>query len=356
MPPYALVLLLAALMHCGCTQPGRPIDTHECRYPELTVVVHTSDSAEMAPVVNASLQTWLQNMKVVVVTGGNLENQIQANAVRRRKLLTIRYDNNPGCGQEHGDACGEQWTYIKTSRYLGAHRMVAGALFAYDLFKSPWILFVDDDNVVRLDEVMSSLSVLNPSIPLFLVPTIRPRELLNNCYETSHPDRWGCCSDPLQTCNAYYSAPEQSIFAWNGSTMVVESVCGDEHNHRCCRTSPWPEGFNRGFPYRADVRGEYRPHYFELYPYGGGTYILSRALIDRAGRAAWERGVLAHQCLNADIRFMQLVLTLANVSFTQFANKYGCDHHVKTAEHVLVAVKRWYPEMRDLVESMLTQL
>lgn len=116
-------------------------------------------------------------------------------------------------------------------------------------------------------------------------------------------------------------------------------------SNECCRTAPWPAGIHRGFPYRLDGDGTVRPHFVDMWPYGGGGYVLSRGLLDAIPRRHWaETCLYAHQCANADQRVMTCVLAAGFSVTRHFATPPprgplyepaipGIHHHVPNLPH-----------------------
>ena len=65
-----------------------------------------------------------------------------------------------------------------------------------------------------------------------------------------------------------------------------------------------------------------------LYPYGGNTYVLSKAMFDAVGRENWQKYMYILQCTNADISIMT---TVFNHGYSIHSyEKFGHAHHVHT--------------------------
>ena len=70
----------------------------------------------------------------------------------------------------------------------------------------------------------------------------------------------------------------------------------------------------------------------EIWPYGGSTYAISRAMFDAVGRSNWEKYMYQLQCSNADINVMNIIFN-AGYSIHQFDHVFNpsfAPHHVHT--------------------------
>lgn len=71
-----------------------------------------------------------------------------------------------------------------------------------------------------------------------------------------------------------------------------------------------------------------------LYPYGGATYAISKAMLDAVGRDTWEKYMYRLQCSNADINVMTTIFS-AGYSIHQYDHVFNpnfAPHHVHTVK------------------------
>ena len=147
-----LLLLLAA--------PRRASRIKDLGPRDLVVVVHSGlvedgNTSRRLPWLDASVPH-------VIVGGAKGDDEVWGMG---RKLMYVNYDDNPGCADTH---CPKP-TYERIGKYFGAHRTVAGVLVANDTWPdSKWLLVVDDDNHVELNQVATYLAALDPTVPLLL--------------------------------------------------------------------------------------------------------------------------------------------------------------------------------------------
>ena len=86
-----------------------------------------------------------------------------------------------------------------------------------------------------------------------------------------------------------------------------------------------------------------------LWPYGGGTYALSKGMLfDAIGRDNWEDYMYKLQCANADISIMTTVLN-HGYSIHEF-RRFTAPHHVHSIEEQIAAFRasRQSREVLDL--------
>ena len=257
---------------------------------DLVVVVH-SGSVENA--TTARRLPWLPADSRHVIVGGATGDDRDFGADRRRRsLMFVNYDDNPGCARSvsRKSPCTDP-TYERIGKYYGAHRTVAGVFVANVTWPdAEWVLVCDDDNYVDLDTVRAYLGALDAGVPLLLAGRVGPGRDSVPCRPSNNATHWSCCTDASVPCYAHVSGP-QAVWDYDASrgTFAPEKVCPDhETAPYCCRTAPWPQGISRGFPYRLDGDGSYRPHFAKLWPYGGAGYALSRGLLDAIPAAHWE--------------------------------------------------------------------
>lgn len=309
-----LLLLLAA--------PRRASRIKDLGPRDLVVVVHSGlvedgNTSRRLPWLDASVPH-------VIVGGAKGDDEVWGMG---RKLMYVNYDDNPGCADTH---CPKP-TYERIGKYFGAHRTVAGVLVANDTWPdSKWLLVVDDDNHVELNQVATYLAALDPTVPLLLAGRVGPGRNEVPCRKSSNATHWSCCSDPSGPCRARVSGP-QAVWEYDKAARTfLPQICPDRAvTNYCCRTTPWPAGVSRGYPYRVDGDGAFRPHFAKLWPYGGAGYVLSRGLLDAIPRPHWEHCMYALQCANADHRVMTCVLA-AGYSVTRHGDRIpGIVHHVR---------------------------
>lgn len=287
---------------------------------DVVIVMHSGHPDRKNYTVHAQ-QTWLSQVPRYVIVDG----------MRSRRLMHVFYDDNPGCTEK----CKNGPDYLKIGRYYGAHRTVAGILAANDTWPdAKWILVVDDDDHVSMPAIWDYLGNINESIPLFLAGRIGPGHDTIPCRETSNATSWSCCTSAREPCYAHLHGPQAKwkYSSVNHSFHPVQ-LCDDEvqkltPDNYCCRTAPWPQGINFGFPFRYDSKGSYRPHFALMWPYGGLGYALSRGLLDSISRDYWQMCMYGIQCANADHRTMTCVLN-AGYSLTRVgAGIPGIRHHI----------------------------
>ena len=296
--------------------------------PELVVVVH---SGMVETNATSHRLPWLEESGVPhVIVGGKTGDDKPFPAVDRRRLMYVNYDDNPGCAHAKHPRC-DRPSYERIGKYFGAHRTVAGVLVANDTWPgASWVLVVDDDNFVDVGTVKGYLDKLDSAVPLLLSGRIGPGHNDIPCRKLSNGTHWSCCTDPSAACKASLYG-EQAVWEYSKTERTfLPRVCpAHATSNECCRTSPWAAGVSRGFPYKIDGDGSFRPHFAKLWPYGGAGYVLSRALLDAIPRAHWEHCMYALQCANADHRVMGCVLA-AGFSVTRVgASIPGIVHHVK---------------------------
>mmetsp|Transcript_5771 Transcript_5771/g.8203 ORF Transcript_5771/g.8203 Transcript_5771/m.8203 type:complete len:397 (-) Transcript_5771:37-1227(-) len=292
-------------------------------WSNLVVVMH-SGHPDRQFYTEYAKGTWLQQVKnYVIVDGAKIE--------KRRRLMHVYYDDNPGCSNK---PCphGEEPHYLRIGKYYGAHRTVAGILVANDTWpKADWILVVDDDDSVNIQAVKNYLAQLNPRIPLLLAGRIGPGHNAIPCVKTNtNLSSWSCCTDPSKSCRVNLYGPQAQWKYSESHKSFLPHPCQDHAvSNYCCRTKPWPQGINYGFPFRIDPDGPYRPHFSLLWPYGGLGYVLSRGLLDSISRESWQQCMYGLQCANADHRVMTCVLN-AGFSLTRYLNGIpGIKHHIQ---------------------------
>jgi hypothetical protein len=69
-----------------------------------------------------------------------------------------------------------------------------------------------------------------------------------------------------------------------------------------------------------------------LWPYGGATYAISKAMLHAVGRSNWEKYMYRLQCTNADINVMTTIFN-AGYSIHQYDHVFNqnfAPHHVHT--------------------------
>jgi hypothetical protein len=69
-----------------------------------------------------------------------------------------------------------------------------------------------------------------------------------------------------------------------------------------------------------------------MYPYGGATYAISKAMLHAVGRSTWENYMYRMQCTNADINVATAILS-AGYSIHQYEHVFTpsfAPHHVHT--------------------------
>jgi len=298
--------------------------------PEDVVVVVHSRIVEDAH--TAQRIPWLREVPRFVAVGGKASDDNDFVEEPRRRLNYINYDDNPGCGRR-SPTC-KRPTYHMIGLYRGAQRTVAGILAANDTWPdAKWVLVVDDDAVVDRREVWRHLATVDGRVPLLLAGLVGPHRLGRSkvkCRETSDARGWSCCKDLTRPCRANATGA-QATWAYDRVTRTVRpKLCepGPRGRFRaqCCRTKPWSAGAAHGYPWRLAADGPYRPHFAELWPYGGQGYALSRGLLDAIPRAYWETCSRALQCANADHRVMTCVVN-AGFSLSWNGGIPGIRHH-----------------------------
>lgn len=318
---------------------------------DLVVVVH---SAHVENATTARRLPWLPADSRHVIVGGATGND---DNFAGRRLMFVNYDDNPGCSRAGPRSPCTRPTYNRIGKYFGAHRTVAGVYIANLTWPDArWILVCDDDNYVDLATVRAYVGALDARVPLLLAGRVGPGHDAVPCRATSNATHWSCCTDASRPCLAHVSGP-QAVWDYDAARgTFAPTECADHETAAyCCRTAPWPEGIHRGFPWRVDGDGSYRPHFAKLWPYGGAGYLLSRGLLDAIPAAHWEACMRVFparaspvagrhsprryklQCANADHRVMTCVLA-AGFSLTRHGRSPrgaipGILHHVHTAHH-----------------------
>lgn len=276
------------------------------RYPRMGMVMHSHGDAKNNSIVQFSVDTWLNDTQLLVIDGYDQTRRLQA---------YVRYDGNPGCGNDD-DGCKGKATFKKIGRYYGAHRTMAGVLMANDTFSPDWIYVFDDDNYAKLDHIYDFLLTLDHNVPLLIAGTVGPRNRFGQCRSLSNATHWNCCTNLSAPCLASIDPVllKEKQYVWKYSdtleTMVPDKECipNTDLGGDCCHTVPWPSHIGKGYPYRYDEKGEDKPHFAYLWPYGGATYVLSRGMLQAIGREVWESCMYRIQCNNADQRIMTCVL------------------------------------------------
>jgi len=298
------------------------------RCPQVVFIVHSNTNNDH--VTDFMSTTFLRDTNLILMSG---HDSAEATVASRRNLRMrkVLYDGNPG---------GQDKTFkTEGKKYLGTHRTMAGILAAMDTHPdADWVYVLDDDNVVNADMVCEVLSRLNPTIPLFL-GYVGPKRTHGPCRSTSTPTEWTCCTDVKKPCLANVTSPfRTSQFKYDETlkTMVPHD-CALPSSH-CCSVVPWPEGVGHGYPYRLrrkeDTHDElaYPTNMAGLYPYGGATYAISKAMLHAVGRDTWEKHMYRLQCTNADINVATTILS-AGYSIHQYDHVFSqnfAPHHVHT--------------------------
>lgn len=273
--------------------------------PNVAFVVHSHDSNDN--VTSFMAETFLRDTKLIIVTGHDSRDATVGHRRRKLRVRKVSYNGNPG---------GMGMTFRTGGRgYLGTHRTMAGILMAMDTIPDiDWVYVLDDDNVVNVGMVCKMLNRRNSSIPL-LLGHVGPKHGHAPCRETSSPTKWTCCTDTTKPCLANISSPYRSAFyVYNqeADSMVAKDCRGRKND--CCEVVPWPEGISHGYPYRLERKEDkgtaisFTSNGVYLWPYGGATYALSKAMFEAIGRDTWEQYMYRLQCFNADINVMNTVL------------------------------------------------
>jgi hypothetical protein len=112
--------------------------------------------------------------------------------------------------------------------------------------------------------------------------------------------------------------------------MGISRYCTDDDylSSECCRTAPWPEGVNYGYPFRiVKHNATYTPHFAYMHPYGGAGYVVSRGMIESVGIKEWRKCMYRIQCANADTRVMTCIF---NAGYTLTAFGLPVVHHLRS--------------------------
>ena len=168
-------------------------------------------------------------------------------------------------------------------------------------------------------------------MPLLLAGRVGPGKTSSNCMRTSNATHWSCCTDTSKPCRANVLDQPAAEWTWNQSisSFLPEKPCAGGLSNSCCKVEPWAEGEAYHYPYRVSEKGEYLfPAFVSMWPYGGGGYILSRAMLDTIGADHWKKCMHALQCANADHRVMTCVLN-AGFSVSYVGGIPTMQHHIK---------------------------
>ena len=331
----------------------------------LSIVMHAPDikSPRIDRVIRAR-NTWLREMQYVIVHGGDGPGTRPSwNTTDARLPFTnaqhgflIDYPDSPGCTwtgsstetnqgslAPHKDCQKSPLEVPSTYQigsYSGAHRTLAGILWANDTWaNTAWTLVVDDDTMAIPSRIADWLleKKINPDIPLLLSSRMGPGRNRVPCIPTSevNRDRWGCCSDTTGPCHAFthatgnFETSEGTLWGFNSSltTFVPMPRCKKmRFDPYCCRSETWREGVKYGFPYRASPNGSSAFQFMELWPFGGDGFLLSRGLLKAIDRNFWLSCMNKLQCANADQRVFTCVLN-AGFSMTRIEALPTIIHH-----------------------------
>mmetsp|Transcript_21806 Transcript_21806/g.49325 ORF Transcript_21806/g.49325 Transcript_21806/m.49325 type:complete len:500 (-) Transcript_21806:190-1689(-) len=323
------------------------------------------DKAKQIPLADRWNATWGQSAEQV---------SSPRNQTNRRRLITVSYPDNPGCTYSvvaadkaprgyttrashlaipNPQLCPKSMlpvpTFVQIGKYNGAQKTMLGVLVANGTYPgTAWTLVMDDDNVVVPYRVADWLGQFDPDVPLLLAGHVGPGRGKFPCLQVEdgppNATRWGCCAYASHVCPSYVygdpltsaskegkgrAEPPQSIWAVNPSSraMAVKERC-THLKAECCRSEPWPEGARYRYPWRASAAGPFRPHFAEMWPFGGEGYVLSRGLLNALGKEYWEQCMLALQCANADHRVMTCVLN-AGFSLSTMGRFPSMRHRVR---------------------------
>ena len=174
------------------------------------------------------------------------------------------------------------------------------------------------------------------------LPCSKGSRAVPTCPDHSTPENFSCCSNETIPCYSFHekAGGAQSAFHYDSKLhTMVPKACKS-----CCSAAPWPQGFNYGYPWRMYPPEEkykaptdtvphdslFNPHeVIGLYPYGGGTYALSKGMMNAIGRDMFEQYVYGLQCYNADINVMSVVFNAGYSLTVSRKILSSAVHHIK---------------------------